>query len=117
MSTATVYTFDTDLFSDLHKDAYGFRPHSGFWNWLESATDDEKQTEWDSLIDAMEAREQQRKEAQAQAVVRFEALVGKTREAGAKTREDAIRWLMEGEDDVGYFEYLMGIPYGYVRGK
>jgi hypothetical protein len=114
MGNAT-YTFDTDTFSDLHKDALGFRPHSGFWHWLKSATDDERQAEWDSLIVALETREQQRQEAQRAATVRFETLVAKTQAVGARTREDAIRWLMEGESDVGYFEYLMGIPYGYVN--
>jgi len=30
--TMSQYTFDADIVSDLHKDAYGFRPREGFWN-------------------------------------------------------------------------------------
>ncbi len=117
MSTAT-YTFDENLFSDLHKDATGFRPSGNFWGWLETATDDEKQEEWDSLIAAMERREASRIEAERASVVCFEVLVAKTIKAGAATRADALRWLMDASTangDSEYFEFLMGVPYGYTK--
>lgn len=117
MTTAT-YTFDENLFGDLHKDAMGFRPNAAFFTWVSTATDDEKQAEWDSLINAMEAREASRKEDEKAAIVQFESVVTKTLESGAATRAQAIQWLMDGEDvrgDTEYFEFLMGVPYGYTK--
>ena len=120
MSQATVYTFDEDCFSDLHKDAYGFRPNAAFFNWKVTATDDEKQAEWDSLVATMGQREEQRVEGERGAIVAFEANVQATIASGAKDRATSIRWLMDGagignSDLVEYFEYCMGIPYGYVK--
>jgi hypothetical protein len=118
MSQATIYTFSEELFSDLHKDAYGFRPNQAFWEWIQTATNDEKQQEWDGLCDTMSAREQERIDAEAECVVEFEANVTKTMGNGAADRATAIKWMMAAEEhvngDVGYFEYLMGIPYGYI---
>lgn len=120
META-VHTYDENLFSDLHKDAFGFRPHSGFWEWLETATPAEKQEEWDSMIAAMERREAMRVEDEKHAIVAFELLVTRTMNNGAKTRKDAVAWMMEAElgdifkGDVEHFEWRMGVPFGYVK--
>lgn len=118
MTTAT-YTFDENLFSDLHKDAMGFRPNAAFFTWLTTATEDEKQAEWDSLINAMEAREASRKEDERASIVVFEHNVATTVANGAGDRATAIRWMMEAEGhcngDTEYFEYLMGVPYGYTK--
>jgi len=116
MTTAT-YTFDNDIAGDLHKDAYGFRPHSSWWAAWAIMSDAEKQQEWDQLVESMKTREASRIECEQQAIVRFETLVTKTVTAGAASRADAIKWLMQGEEvngDTNYFEYLMGIPYGHV---
>lgn len=119
MSQATVYTFDEDQFSDLHKDAYGFRPHSGFWEWLQTATDDQKQAEWDSLLKSLEATIARENEMEQEAIARFEAAVAATIAAGAGDRATAVKWLMDAEGDqyvadVNYFEWSQGIPYGYI---
>jgi hypothetical protein len=118
MTTAT-YTFDEHTVSDLHKDAYGFRPCQNWWADWESMNDEGKQQEWNSLLEAMDHREAQRASDEQNSIARFESLVAKTVKAGAATRADAVRWLMDGEDhvsgDVEFFEYLMGIPYGYVN--
>ena len=118
MTTAT-YTFDDNTFSDLHKDALGFRPKGAFYEWLQTASNDEKQAEWDSLFDALERRMNYEAEMQREAIVKFEKLITTTIESGAKDRVTAIRWMMDAQngcnDDVGYFEYLMGIPYGYIK--
>ena len=47
------YTFDELSVSDLHKDAYGFRPSESFWQEWTLANDDEKQYLWDSMIDVL----------------------------------------------------------------
>ena len=46
----TSYTYDEAIVSDLHKDAYGFRPREGFWNHWNLSTHDEKQEMWDGLL-------------------------------------------------------------------
>ena len=120
META-VYTYDEKLFSDLHKDAYGYRPTSVFWEWLEEATKAEKQALWDSLIDAMERREAVRLEDEKRAIAAFELLVSRTMNNGAKTRADAVAWMIDAElgdhfkGDVEHFEWRMGVPFGYVK--
>jgi hypothetical protein len=116
----TQYTFSDDLVSDFHKDAYGFRPNQAFWSWWQSATDAEKQAEWDTLGEAMERREAMQQEDERVAIVAFEKRVGTIMLCGAGTRERAIEWLQQSEGimaigDEAFFEYLMGIPYGYIR--
>jgi hypothetical protein len=118
MTTAT-YTFDENTVSDLHKDAFGFRPCQNWWADWGSMNNVGKQQEWDSLVECMGRRESQRASDEQIAITRFETLVAKTIKAGAANRADAVRWLMEGEDhvngDVEFFEYLMGVPYGYTK--
>ena len=58
-----MYSFDENTLSDLHKDAYGFRPHNdGFWTTWRDADDDGKQAIWDGLVDTM-VREQEAEKA------------------------------------------------------
>jgi hypothetical protein len=112
-----VYTFDEDCVSDLHKDAYGFRPASYWFAAWNSMTDAEKQAEWDSLVAAMARREEERLEDEKVGIVRFEQSVARTITSGAGDRATAIKWLRDaegGNDDIEFFEYLQGIPYGYI---
>lgn len=111
-------TYDEDTVSDLHKDAYGFRPSQGWWVHWNSFSDVEKQTEWDSLIVAMEASSAREKEYEVAAIAKFEVLVTKTIANGAKTRESALRWIMDGSTCNGDWEFLCyehGLPYSYFR--
>ena len=114
---SAVYTFDEDCISDLHKDAYGFRPGEYWFKAWATMTDDEKQVEWDSLVAAMGRREDERKADEQVGIKRFEQSVTDTIATGASDRATAIRWMMDGADangDVEYFEYLNCIPFGYV---
>lgn len=117
--TSTVYTFNNDSFSDLHKDSYGFRPSSQFHTWLQSATDDEKQAEWDRLIVVMERSTALDAELTRAAIERFEKSITMTIALGAFERTTAVEWLIQAESningDLSYFEYLQGIPYGYIN--
>ena len=46
----TTYTYSTELWSDLHKDARGYRPSAqDYYNWL-NYSPDEKQVIWDGLL-------------------------------------------------------------------
>jgi hypothetical protein len=48
------YTFDEDTVSDLHKDAYGFRPGANFWSAWAAFNGDQKQVLWDSMLGTRE---------------------------------------------------------------
>ena len=113
-----VYTFDSDVVGDLHKDAFGFRPGGDFWhNWKQS-TDDEKQSTWDWLLEALKAENQRARLREQRAIQQFEQLVSKSMAAGAADRETALRWIMEASDCDGDWEYLCfhhDLPYSYFR--
>jgi hypothetical protein len=114
----TTYTYDEQCVSDLHKDAYGFRPSQAWWGQWNTNTDAEKQTEWDSLIDAMEAAMIRANQYEAAAVVKFDQLVAATMASGAADVATAHRWIMEGSDcdgDWGYLCYKHGLPYSYFK--
>lgn len=117
----TVYTYDTDIVSDLHKDAYGFRPRGAFWQNWEASTEDEKQAEWNSLLEACQRAIERQREEEALAIVRFEKLLEKTVSRGAGDRETALRWIMDASGiDNGDWEFLCyehGLPYGYFKAK
>ena len=62
-------TFSTEIFSDLHKDAFGYRPSSD--HPFYSSSDDDKQSCWDYTVKQLEIRELEEKEAEAEAVKQF----------------------------------------------
>lgn len=119
MITTTVYTFDEDSVSDLHKDAYGFRPYATWWSWWNTCSDDEKQAEWDSLIITLKRSMEHVEEIRRDMIVRFESRIDMIIASGAADRKTAVRWMMDSMDvdcdDVSYFEYLNGIEYGYLN--
>lgn len=49
-----MYTYDEQIVSDLHKDAYGCRPSSFWWQCWQEASPEEKQAEWDDLLETLE---------------------------------------------------------------
>lgn len=113
-----MFTFDANIVSDLHKDAYGFRPSAYWWEIWSESTDEQKQGTWDDLIDQLNYSMEQEKQAQARAIDRFEHLVAKTIEHGAADRETALRWIMDSSDCNGDWEYLCwqhGLPYGFFN--
>lgn len=116
------YTFDDYSFSDLHKDAYGFRPGESFWIWFETATDNEKQSCWDHMIDVLERNEAEQKVREAISIQRFESRVVEIIDTGAGDRTTAIRWIVDGirdelgdYADAGYACYILGLPYSYEK--
>lgn len=112
---ATEFTFDADIFSDLHKDAYGFRPR-GHWFYEPECTDAERQEIWDSTLRALDARIEEDRQMEQRAIERFEAQIMTNMEIGAKDRATAIRWILQAEGhtqeyDMGYICYCLGLPY------
>jgi hypothetical protein len=112
------YTFDADIVSDLHKDAYGFRPSESWWaNWY-SASDAGRQAIWDDLLVALDAEIQEEEQRQKASIDKFEALVAINLQAGAADRATALRWIMdvsEAGGDWEYLCYLKGLPYQYFQ--
>ena len=115
------YTFDEDIVSDLHKEAYGFRPREGFWAEWDAANNDEKQRIWDSLIATAESEAERERQDQLDAEAAFERHVERTiRLVAGSTREDAIRYMHDSFNTNGsteYLEYLLGVRYGYLSGS
>ena len=114
------YTFDSDVVSDLHKDAFGFRPGGDFWHNWQQSTDDEKQATWDWLLEALKVELAHERAREQRAIQQFEQLVSKSMAAGAPDRETAVRWIMEASDCDGDWDYLCfhyGLPYKYFKGQ
>ena len=110
------YTYDSSIVSDLHKEAFGFRPSQDFWVEWNEAQPDERQYIWDHLLTASEhaldIQQQEEKEAIAFFEKRVENLV-----CVSKDRADAIRLLMQAcgaDGDTEYFEFTQGLPFRYV---
>ncbi|HEX8552779.1 MAG TPA: hypothetical protein VF681_14625 [Abditibacteriaceae bacterium] len=104
----------SQLYSDLHKDAYGVRARL---QW-----DAYSEAELEEMIDALgpviDATINEERAAQEAAAVRFEARVADTIAAGARDRETALRWVdqAEGADgDREFLCYLCGLRYGYFN--
>lgn len=112
------FTYDENIFSDLYKDANGFRPR-GHEFYRADTTPERKQEIWDQTLRDLEQTIEWEKQAEAEAIVAFEELVSLTIASGAGDRETAIRWIIEAEEDEyldydnSYFNYLYGLPYGY----
>jgi hypothetical protein len=113
------YTFDEQIVSDLHKDAYGFRPTSYFWSNWNSAHDAEKQIMWDDLIDSLERACEEARDDYARAETAFADLIQMNRKLGAADTHTAIRWILQARNysatDLAYgsdyVAYLFDLPY------
>jgi hypothetical protein len=117
MTTATAYTFDDNIVSDLHKDAYGFRPGQSFSEYWNASDDDRKQRIWDDLLDALRREMEYQRQREAEAVHDFNVHLRSLLDAGAKDFEMALRWMHDAHDTNGddeYLEYKLGLPYGHI---
>ena len=115
------YTFDENIVSDLHKDAYGSRPGERFWVEWDLTDNDGKQRMWDALLDDAERAVENEREYQQEAIADLEDRIRfmMSTIAGCQ-REDAIRYLHDTYNthgDIEYLEYHLGVPYGYLSGK
>jgi hypothetical protein len=115
------YTFDANIVSDLHKDAYGYRPREYFWAQWHGVGDQGKQEIWEELLADLSDAIQDEKRREADAIAATEKRIQDIQDmvAGA-TREDAIRYLDDVYDtrgDINFLEYHLGVPYGYLCGR
>lgn len=114
-----MYTFDSKIVSDLHKDARGMRPSTTWFHMWNSVPDDVKQNIWDQLLielaDSMESEAQQ----EIAAINAFEVEIATALDLGARSRSDAVRWIVQSMDlddtDLMYggsaICYRKGLPY------
>jgi len=110
------YTYSDELHSDLHKDAYGVRPSIAERLWWQTLTADEKQEEWERLIDIMQFNQAAQRDRELEAIAEYEQQIARNLDMGADSREDAIRWILDSMelsqyDDAGYVCYKLGLPY------
>ena len=112
--TNKTYTFDENLFSDLHKDAYGFRPRNhGFYD--ANTTPAQKQKIWDAAILDMNASQEAEEARTAIKLEEFKAEVDTViNPFGAGDRATALRWItdcdtFEHSQDVEHWVYNRGI--------
>lgn len=111
------------LYSDAHKDAYGFRPRDGGVHCPVTVEDYNRAI--DKCVEVMIENDKLEQEAQAAAVVDFEKTIDSLIAIGAGDREGAIRWYLESEgfdpendniqDVEMILEYRVGLPRAYVR--
>jgi hypothetical protein len=113
------FTYSEKLFSDYHKDAYGFRPR-GHEFYDAETTPARKQEIWDAVGEDFVRARQEQEMAEAAAQAEFEAQVSMTMDLGAGTRETAIRWILAAETNhihdlmygASHFEYKFGLKFG-----
>lgn len=110
------YTYDEDTVSDLHKDAYGFRPSSGWWSNWKAASSEAKQVIWDDLLESLEMAIEAEKDRELRAGREFESRVRENINLGAGDQATAIRWILqaeglEEEKDPSYICYCLGLSY------
>ena len=103
------YTFDEQIVSDLHKDAYGYRPVAAWWTEWRLSDDDGKQQIWDAVVRASQLAvaldEQERLVAKAD----FEEKLAQFLDLADGDRETALRWFI---DSLPEYERDMAISYG-----
>lgn len=110
----SIYTFDENTVSDLHKDARGWRPREHFWADWNEASNEQKQVIWDGLCREL-TWEMEREEALKERALRaFEARINGAIGHGAKTMEDAVRWVLQAED-FSEFDLRYGADYVAFR--
>lgn len=103
-------------YSDFYKEVYGFRPRhisEEHWNseeWLENAIG--------KLAEEAKNEAERQNARYSSAINALEDNIVSLIKNGANDRDTAVRWLMDAEEvgnDVSYFEYRMGVPYGYIE--
>lgn len=114
-----MYTFDGKIVSDLHKDAYGYRPSEYFWAEWNNSSDADKQHIWDRLLQELQISMELEAQQEIAAINAFELEIANALDLGAPSREDAVRWIVDGMNlsavdfmyGGDYICCLKGLPY------
>lgn len=104
----------TQIWSDMYKDAYGFRPRGPLPNWGM----DEWEAEFNRLGAIIKENMEAESASQKACIVEVEKFIASLIKRGATSRTMALRWLHDAHGTGGDNEYLcyqLGLPYGYFR--
>ncbi len=109
-----MYTYTTELFSDLHKDVYGYRPRGAAMEEWNSRTPRQKNELFNALCDELEEVTRDEKRQADRNLFEFTGLIMDMIELGAKDRETALRWMTQdhefhSEQDVSHWVWSHGI--------
>ena len=98
------------LYSDFHKDAYGYRPTYNY----SALTTEELEADYEEFGRVCKENAEEEAKAEKIAIEKFNETVKKMVKMGAKNTKTALRWICEAgveEDgwDMDYFLWKMGI--------
>ena len=107
-----MYTYSDQLYSDFHKDAYGFRPSQD--DPFYTADPKSKQIIWDLCTEQYEFKCSQEKLEEARCIANFQDYIDRMIDNGAGDEPTAYRWIVEGENfqnemDVEHYVWNQGI--------
>lgn len=114
------YTLDdlAQTYSDLYKEAFGFRPRTDTSSWTEEMF----LKEFAFLDEVIERELVVQRQIEQQAIVEFNERVVKAIESGAKDRNTAIAWLFQAEGlsfdsrlDQEHFCYNNCLPFTFFN--
>lgn len=97
--------FCPDTWSDLYKDAHGFRPRYG----LGDKTAEQLDALWDRTVSDLEHTMAEEDRQEALALAAWNKLVEETIGYGAGDYATAVRWIMDDERDIEYVLWEHGI--------
>jgi len=114
-----VYTmsnsYDFNIYSDMYKDVYGVRP-CDFERWV-SLTDSERAKEFNRLQESIDTDIKMENEREELAILTFETKINDLIALGAGSRENAIKWYVDGSiddemysQDWDYVLYHLNLP-------
>ena len=114
-----MFTYSDDIISDLHKDAYGFRPSQRFFDDWAEYTPAEKQECWDMLCEEMERSMKEQAAAEAAALVEFRKAVATTMKFCDVNKwnlaldylADEADMSIENDQDFDFFLWKQGLGY------
>ena len=89
--------YDDNVFSDLHKEVYGFRPRGVIMDNWNSMAPAEKQVRWDQLCEELASNAEFDRVQELKAVAQIEQDIKAYMKLGAPNRESALRWMTQTE--------------------
>lgn len=106
-----MFNYSEDLFSDFHKDTYGFRPRN---HEFYDATPARKQQIWDQMGEDFRIAQDQERLREETDLKEFESQINLNIALGAGDRETALRWMTQNEkfynqQCVEHFVWNLGI--------
>ena len=109
------HTYDESLVSDLHKDAYGFRPGTQYWTDWSFMTAAEKQTEFERLMQAAREEDDRQAKREHEAYLAWSVDITELMAQHDISEARAIIWDMQnyvsGIEDLSLYCYKRGLSW------